>query len=225
MDLSWLWQGLLTSWIFWLLTIGAGFMVGYLKSRGATYLSPIIYGLLTVVLVTFLGIALNVRDKLVTEQKTVTTTENVQDKIRNWADNFRLKIQNIADNAAYFKYVVTMQGGNPITIVRMKERQNYVILRAMVKPSSKEQTMLSKLSKEQFDELFDYLNLEVARQGLSGSKVDRIHKEIILEKRIPITAGLTEDILIGGLTHIDASIIVLQATVTATLRRRGYLKD
>jgi hypothetical protein len=112
-----------------------------------------------------------------------------------------------------------MQSDNPITIVRMKEHQNYVVLRGGMKPTLKEQTMLSKLSQQQVDELFDYLGLEVARQGLSAAKVDRVKKEIYLEKRIPITAGLTEDVLIGGLGHIDASIVILKSVVTSTLRK------
>lgn len=197
----------------------------YLKAKASCFVSPLLYGLAGSVLMALLIVAINVQHNLIVEREAITTPNNVQERIRNWVDNFGLKTQNKLDNAAYFKYEVTMRGGNPITIIRMIDRQNYVILHGRLKPSTKEEAMLSKLSQKQFDDLFDRLTLEVARQGLSGVKIDRASKEIYLEKRIPITAGLTEDVLIMGLDHIDASMLILQSIITNTLRNVGYFRN
>jgi hypothetical protein len=216
--MDWLWQGLLSNLISALLIAGVGIVVSILKAKNVRFLPSLMYGLAASTLTGLLIVALNVQHKLVIEQKSMTTVENVQEKVRSSLENFRLTVRNDPDKSSYFKYVVTLKNNNKVSILRPKDKENYLVLKATLVPDTTTKNVLDKFSEIQHSELLIQLMAEASKRDVTIN-IEPNLEGIQLEKRIPITAELTEYVLIETIDYMDGTMVLLRNTIAHHLIR------
>ena len=220
MDWNWLWQGILSTWVYDLLVLATGGTMFVARMRGWKWASPALYGLSAATLMALTIYTISVHHAFAVEQAARTTTDNVQERVRSWLDNFGLTVQNIPAEGMLFSYNVTMRNGNQIQVARSKKLDRYVILTSGIQSSAQEKKMLSKLSKTESDHLEEDLIREAARAKTAFINLVSPYDNVILEKRVPITASLTEATLIETLDEMDSTLVVLKATTTMALANK-----
>lgn len=217
----WLLEGTVSSIVADIIIAGVGVMVGFLRAKNIRWVSPLIYGLLASTLTALLIMSLNVEHNFVIEQRSMTTTDNIQQRVRNWLDDFKSEVQSEPDKAVFFRYVVTMSDNNRISISRLKNAGNYLLLQAILAPNSTELNLLHQLNTVQQQELTAQIRIEIARQNISRAQEG---EKIYIEKRIPITAALSQNALIEGIDYMDSTMTIVQNTVTSALIRNNLVK-
>ena len=153
-------------------------------------------------------------------QQEVTTSANVQERVRGWLDNFKTDVKSAPDESVLFRYVVTKDGGTHISISRIKNYANYLMLQTQLTYSEDDQKLLSKLSKLQNDELLLQLVTDAGSQNVAFRKKGQ---SIYLEKLIPINS-LSEIKLLEGINSMDTTMVLQQITITTALLRANLIK-
>ena len=202
--MDWFWQALLMG----LLLFWVGMLI-FVKSKTVKIVG----------LVILIGITIFAFIKVISIQQQITTPQNLQKKVISWLNNFQLSSEDKTDDAAYFRYIIKMQSGSKINIVRLKNQKNYVLLQIVLEP---DENILKQLSRAQVEELFSQMKIEIARQKINFMVPDKKHKNIYLEKRIPIGAGLTEDVFISAIDEMDSTAAILRETFATVWRRHKF---
>lgn len=92
---DWLWQAIVANWIWELLVVATGVLIGWLRHRNVSWLPVVFYGfagsvLMSVLVFTFLERA------ILTRQQPETTPENVEKNVRVWSDAFQLGVTKLS---------------------------------------------------------------------------------------------------------------------------------
>jgi hypothetical protein len=145
------------------------------------------------------------------------TPENVETHIRSWLDTFELSAKKVQGPAFIFGYEVGPQS-LPVLVVREKRFERYITIQAVLRVSPEHQAMMTKLTKEQQDQLVGAIILETARAG-AGVVYDRKDNTIAVSKRVPITGGLTEYEFVSRLDAVKLATLVANETLVSKLDR------
>jgi hypothetical protein len=215
--MDWLWQGLATNWLSGLVVFLMGGATFWARVKSYRYLSPILYALAAMALTEVFIFAVNAQHSFVVEQSAKTTTDNVEHRVRDWLDAFRLKVQNSPAEAFIFQYTVTMGNGDLINVTRAKERPNYVIVHSRLQLNA--DGIKKKLSAAQTERLIQDMTNEAARAKINSAVVKTSLSEVYLEKRILITGALTEDVLINAIDEMDYAVTLLRGIANSELTR------
>jgi hypothetical protein len=194
-------------------------VVGYFKKQENKWVSPMLYGLGAVALVALILIEIDMRNQIITEQASRTTTENIQEKVRSCLETFNLNMQSEPVKEVYFRYIVIMPNKNKITIIRPKDRDKYLVFQALLIPDEQSIPLLKNLSKEQTRKLWMQMRMEALR------RVDTTYVDvntIYIEKLLPITTELNEHTIIETLNHMDASMAILQIIYNNMLQTNKF---
>ena len=209
MDFNWLWQGAIINLVIKILTsAGVGVLTFFLKIKRPNWSSPLIYSLVAFTLTWVCIVCIETSYKISLEKSSITTTENIQEKVRIWLEDFQIPNQNNLDNNAYFSYIVTFDNGNKMNIARLKTKDHYVVIAARIEL----EPLINKLPQIQREKLLFQIMSEVAKQRIAFST--KISGEIYLFKRIPIVAELTEDAFIGGIDDMDSAMLIVRMIST-----------
>jgi hypothetical protein len=124
--MDWLLQNLISNWIWAVIMASVGAIFAWLKHKDVRWLPVLSYGLGGCALAAVIIYTLTGRAILSTVQPQ-TTSENVENNIKKWADSLglgtaRMPPQSLPIGDVYFSYVVTLQSGNPLWVFRAKEK-------------------------------------------------------------------------------------------------------
>jgi hypothetical protein len=152
-----------------------------------------------------------------------TNPNTVESRVRSWLGSFRLNVQDAPSEDAYFRIIVSKENGNKITVARLKERDRYIVLQGTIAPSEQDRAVLGKLSHDEAEQLRDELVAEMARARISHTGILLPFGNVTLEKRIPITDELTEDVLIGQIDDLDSTLVLFRDITIMALRRNKLI--
>jgi hypothetical protein len=227
--MAWLWQGLVVALLAGTLMAMGRLMLTYLinkKSKWGTYLTYVLpalmYGVATTTLVTLLVLSFHIEQKLELQEKTVTTTENIQEKIRGWLENLHYNMQNEpVEGNLYFKYLITMENGNKINILRLKDKDHYITITARLLPTQEVKSLFDKLTKKQGKDLWTQVRIEASRRN-NATLINNADNSTYLQRNLPV-GGLTENTFSEAIDYMDGTMVILQETISMILRHDNLL--
>jgi len=225
MDFSWFWQGMLTNLFFYLLVAGVGILIGILKRKAPGWASPFMYGLVASTLAALLIVAINVQHKFVMEQKSVATTENVQEKVRQWLSTFGYGFKVVNDADYDFLLAVNTNNNRHVAVGRVKQYSQYITMQINLTIPTNIQQLLSKLSLDKQKQIRRDLRIEMYRLQPEHAELLAISEkteQILLsglsfEKRLPITNSLTESVFIKALVDMETARDLFQEILARDL--------
>ena len=223
--LAWLWQGIITNWMFWAIMGIAGLVGGFLKSRGGKWW-PIVYnGLLSAGLVGLIIFTGNLQIKLSMEEKAKTTISNIDNKTRSWLDKFQIVTQNQPGDDVYFRYIATMRNNLKVNICRLKKHDSALIFYASLVTDQKE---IDKFSQTEQYRIKQQIGIEMSKLRL-GFNIENLSK-VGIEKAVPITPNLTETEFMAEIQSMTAGLLIVQSIIEIdkeeriSLRKHGAIK-
>jgi hypothetical protein len=203
---NWFIRGLITNWVSALVIGAGGIIVAFLARNASLWATPALYGLGGSALLAVSIYAGKAIARLPAKRHLIDPN-NVEKEVRSWLDNFRVGVRNAPIPEAYFRFIATMDSGTKIIVGRLRtELSGYILLRAEVIPSPEERRMIAQLSGEEVMNILSEIKLELARARVGYSGLVIPVGTIALFKRIPLTAALTEDLLINRLEEMEATI-------------------
>jgi hypothetical protein len=171
------------------------------------------------------------------KQQPETTTENVENNVRKWADSLgvgvtKMSAQGLPIQNAYFSLVLTLQNGNPLWVYRTKEKPGYLQIMCPITLAPEHLAILDKLTKDQADVVTQEVLLELARSnfgyqmmtslgppagGSAKTPPTILQQTIILIKSVPIGNGLTEATFVQNTNEVDSAISLVRAATALAL--------
>lgn len=203
------------SYVIPLLLGGAMF---WIKLRQSRWSSPLLYGISVWVLTTMGIYTINAQHQFATEQTTRTTSDNVESRVRDWLNTFKLTARNSTTPPDLFRYTVWMPNGDAVDIVRTKDLPSYLVLGGHIVATPEDAAKVKTLTPYQRVRLFDALTLESAKAKVvfnNALTTDSLSMELI--KRVPITPALSESTLIGSLDEVDSAMMILRTTLAMSI--------
>jgi hypothetical protein len=143
-----------------------------------------------------------------------TNPENVESRVRSWLDAFRFNVHDDPSDDAYFRLIVNMENGNKITIGRFKGYDQFILLRAALVPDAQASAVLTKLPYDQAQELAEDIVTEMARAKMAFTNTAPPFSHMLLERRIPISDALTENVLLNQIDAMDYAMVLVRNTIT-----------
>ncbi len=205
------------------LSLGVGLTVAYFRGQAASWVGPLLYGLgaagLVLVVIAALA-AISSFSHLSRRVQPQVTTENVEDKIRDWLYTFGASVDKLAASeapGAIFAMRVKPAGAVfAIIVQRKQELPHYLFVAASIQLGPVEKELREKLNQQQITELTLELQQEMSRAKIgynplspSGSLLDGL----VLERRIPITDDLTEDAFMQRFTEVQHDLSIANSTL------------
>jgi hypothetical protein len=181
-----------------------GVIVTYLKHEGSGWVVPVLCGgaawLITFCLILAWRNMRNLPPKM-----ELTTSDNVERKIREWLDKFSLTVQAVRDEGCHFFFIVTTDGGKKISISRSSKHFNdYLLVKALWTASDEEKKLIDVLTGDEKIALRLAIQLELARSVI-GYSSENIY-EITMFKRVPISSSLGEAEILNAVWEIEAML-------------------
>lgn len=191
-------------------------MLAIYKAHGAAWADPFLYGLATFVLLVILGLVL----KLWRRIEPISTSKNIEGRIRTWVDAFGLGLRKLSSEEVgqdrLFGFVITLRNGVQIMVEQHMKLPHYLMLQTSVL-SAQMLEGLGKLSEEHVIKLAQDLRVEMARAGM-GYVIEEPLKSLTLRKRVSITTKLTEDIFVENLDAVEATFVLLRETIKQRIK-------
>ncbi|HWX17932.1 MAG TPA: DUF2299 family protein [Chthoniobacterales bacterium] len=153
------------------------------------------------------------------------TTENIESKVREWLDAFKMGTRLVPDNNAYFNFEVSPPAGvtSPgMNVARMYDHPHYLEFVARLSVSEDDKAFFSKLSESQKIEFVLELRSELAKAKILAI-VDASAGSLIITilHRTPITIGLTESAFLEQVEDVSFAQTTANDTIELGLIRRG----
>jgi len=183
--------------------------ITYLAKVGSQWTSPLLLGAMAAALSSLT--ALLIRRQLVLPTKSVTaSTHNIEGLSLAWLGNFRVGIKNEPTPEAFFRFVLTMDGGTQMLIGRPRnEFNNYLIIRHDVTPSETEQQTIASLPPGEGARLICSIRLELSRFRVGFTPIGVPLTQFGIFKRVPINEALTEHSLIAAVEDVEAAVLAV----------------
>ncbi|MFI5333513.1 MAG: DUF2299 family protein [Candidatus Babeliales bacterium] len=213
MDFSWLWQGILTNWIYWGIVAVVGLFGGLIRKKLPALWPMLFHGLLSSALAALIMICLITQHNLSIENQEKVTIENIQNKIRTWFDNAGYSTQPMPPNDKdYFQYrIVAPPNINmPIIVKRTKSRDHRLFFQITIVPSRDHKQIIDKLSNRDRDQLVRDEVVGMAQAGVYFEIMPSLEK-CLLEQYVPITSTLTEDEVLLTVQTMERATLVFNA--------------
>ena len=152
--------------------------------------------------------------------ETAVTPESVEGHIRTWLDHFGLSSRTDNSGAAqedYFRLVVTTRGNQTLMVVRSKEFDRYVVMNGTLRLATSSQELLGRVPAPRLVQLVRELRLELARAKLvstiNASVREPVNITVRIDKRLPITSDLTEDVFISGISELEWGLALAEEVI------------
>lgn len=216
---KWFWQGLLVNGVYALLILGGGAVMAILYSKLPEIYSMAAKGLVgsasvAVIIFCYLGI-LNRPKRLA-----VITPENAEENVKAWIEKFNLTHKRVEDASVLWAYLVTLNDGNSILVMRRKDRDKYVYFQGNVVFAPEHLLVYKTLSPVQSNRLAERLALQLAQTYMTFNLIGvDATPGFAISTRIPITAGMTEDEVMLKIDQTDAGMIIGKVVI------RQYLEE
>jgi hypothetical protein len=206
--MDWLWQGLFTNGVWWLLFIAGAAMVAIIRRKWPIIASSVMYGLgalacLSVVYFTFTGRSVF--------SAPPTSSSNIEAYLKKWITSSGLGVQQVPSPSPNFDfaYNVTTKMGNSILIFRdIKGKPEYLQLQISFMVSPEYQKTLAHLTPEQANNALQETMIEIFRRNaaftIEGKDQNHIEKITII--RGYEISGITESQLFYAMDDIEATM-------------------
>ncbi len=156
-------------------------------------------------------------------QNSRITPENIEPRITEWLDAFGLTRQKLSEPSCHFAYRIIAQTNVPLVILRTRDHDRYLTLIANVSFTPEEKTLFDNLEESKKEEFIREMRLEAAKAKIATS-LDRASYIWTIERRVPITANLTEADFIGNISEVNYSVLIMIDTIGTALRRRQQVR-
>jgi hypothetical protein len=150
-------------------------------------------------------------------QNSRITPENIEPRITEWLDAFGLTRQKLSEPSCYFAYKVVVQTNVPLVVLRAKNHDRYLTFVSNVGFADEEKTLFNNLSEPKKEEFIRGMRLEAAKAEI-GTSLDRSSYIWTIERRMPITANLTEADFIQNIDAVNYSVLIIIDTIGTLLR-------
>ena len=208
-------ENIVASILYALLILAGGTVLAVLKSIAPNLFSYVLWGLVGSAL-TAVIVAAWIIFKRIPKLPPETTPENIEANIRRWLDSFQLSVKKVDDENAIFTLVATTDSDMKIAITRLKAFDRYVLLQSAINIAPEDKVRFDALSLDERGRFAASLTVELARSGL-GFQMKLDQNIITLDRRVPITSGLTEVSFMEALDHLDRSKIGIHRTLILML--------
>ncbi|HEY6764222.1 MAG TPA: DUF2299 family protein [Candidatus Sulfotelmatobacter sp.] len=233
--MDWLVQSL-TSRVVWevILLIGGGSILGIVKAKWPRLAPYFLYGFagatcVAIILFTLTGHA------ILSKSQPETTTENIEENIRKWADEAGIGVTKVPAQDSYFGYVLRLNSGNPVSVYRPRQAPGFLQIQAGLALAPEHMAMLNKLSKPQADEAIEEITMELNRDrigyvmqtsgappGLTSPTTTSpsiFQQTILLTASIVISKDFTESAFLARMNEMDSEIGIVRGITDLTLKR------
>src|SRR5579863_145225 len=166
----WIWRGVFSSLLAALFWFGGAAVLAFVKRRWPKYGDLILYWLGSAVIIGVLWFEITGHPPLMAFPPR-TTTENVGENIKTWAENLGVPIaKQTAPTDVSFAYAVTSKDGLQIMVERLlNDKPNYVQFATGVTAPPEIQTLLSTLTEGQMQTLTDEIGAELDQERIAFS--------------------------------------------------------
>jgi hypothetical protein len=127
--------------------------------------------------------------------------------------------QRLSEPSCHFAYKVELQTNVPVLILRTRDHDHYLTLISNVGFTPEQKTLFDNLSEPDKQAFIREIRLEAAKAKIATS-LDRASYLWNIERRVPITAQLTEADLLDNLGEVNYSTLILIDTMAQALERR-----
>ena len=158
------------------------------------------------------------------ETEAQTTPQNVEARVREWLDSFKIGSQREDDPNAHF-VIIAAVNGQRIAVIRPRQNDRYLQLRGGVFVSEEHGAALAKLPKSAAESVTRELVVEMARFKIAFTAIGMPVREINLFRVVPIYAGLTEGEFIKALDEVDSAALLVKASFVQSLERQIRLQS
>jgi hypothetical protein len=227
--LSGLVQGILGTLIYELLLAAAiAGLVAWLRSKQSTWAAPTLYGLAAFTAVLVILVTLTGRP-LLSKQPEEVTGENIETKLKTWAENLSLPFAKGAVPDSYFSLSLSTHSGTPIVIARMlKDKPAYLQFVSTISFAPEHQAIMATLTKDQADTVMQEINLELAK-GRVASTIANMgipqtgtngagQTVVVLQKGVAI-AGLNEANFADRVDDMEFTVSLVRSATQLAIRR------
>jgi hypothetical protein len=218
MDANSFLEAIAASWVYDLLALGTGVLVAILRAKYPRWGNIALYGLAGVALTMVITFTFTGRG-LMSREQPQTTPENVKANIKAWCDYWGFGIQPLPDiPAMHFAMSVHLpRSQRDVLISRPKDHDHYLQFESNVVLEKEWNPITSKLSKNQAIRAKDEVLLELATAKIGFQLAyfnigNQQSPAVLLQKLVPITGNLTQDVFIEDINEVDnASVLTLSA--------------
>jgi len=159
------------------------------------------------------------------ENEKKVSTENIEQKIRQWTDSFGLSRSIHTDDRFYFVIMVTLKPQQlPIMIRRHKDHPSYLELRSSLRTTDDQRELFDKMQKESQQSIRQTIDRECARSRIDYHSNEKL-EFICIHKQIPITPDLTEAHFINNLNEMRFDVAVVGHTINGLFKPKPHGND
>ena len=189
-----------------------GIAIGWLRKRKWEGVAPVLSGLAAFALVgiiLFLLGGIQIHQSLEAERKTTEQLneplqpDHIKDTLKGWLSSFGFGSMEIQDPAAEFVLNSNLPSGLRVNAWKSKQWPNYIIISANVIVADEHRKLLMQLSPKQQRQTLRDLQMVIDQSNLQSGSISL--GEIKLQKRLPITNSLTEDVFIRTVTAMEGN--------------------
>ncbi len=145
------------------------------------------------------------------------TIKNVEQKVRQWIDAFKLRHRILTDDKSYFALAAEPHPNIPVEVKRLRHRPTYLELKSRIYTSNEQRILFGEMDEEMRRSVLRRIQLECARSKIR-SHWDKELKFVCIHKDILITPDLTEVRFIDSLNDVGFGALVVFNTIAGIIR-------
>jgi hypothetical protein len=223
MDLSWLWQNLLTNVVWVVLSLAGATVLGILRAKKPAAAAPILYGVgglacLFVIFFTATGHSVF--------SPTPTSQANIEENVKKWVSNFGYGSQSVPPPTpdCDFAYQITPTVGVPIEVFRdKKSRPSYLQIETLIAVSPEHEAILSRITPAQALGVIEETEAEILRRrmafAMSGQNANHV-QSITIIKSLPVE-GLSQTGFGDGFDDVETAASLTRNLFLISLQKYG----
>ena len=191
--------------IFIALVLGV-FVTWLVKIRSA-WGTPLLLGLAAATMAALFAVLAKAGMRL-PPKRLIPNSQNIEECIRTWLNNFNYGIKNTPDGNAHFCLLVTADSDTKMVIGRLKAEKDseYVYIKAIIGPTGEELGNLNRLTEQEKAKLFVSIKLELSRRRIGYRGLIFPPNDFFIFKRVPISSSLTEHEFLSSVDEIEAAV-------------------
>ena len=216
--MDWLWQNLLSSGVWevgrYLVLAAVSALVVWLRTRGSRWVSPLLYGLATFVMLVILLLGLQISRYISVQSESMVDRRNIEPVVKGWlASSGFGYVENSGLSSPQFALDTLLLNGSHMTVERLKPNQQYLVIRASVVVDGNASERIKRFPKIQVARLNRMISIELARANQLFNQVDLPNQPVSFEKHLAITSTLTQQNLVRAMGEVNSAQIVVAYTI------------
>ena len=210
-------EGLVGDWLWRILGSGVAVMIGYLRLKQSRWISPIMYGLGGLALITLIQLGVTAQARL---NEPTVTADSIQDTIRDWSLSFGYGVRQIESTDTHFVFDITTVNGIPFQAFRQHNQpfDELLTIQATIEFSDEESMILSRQPVNVINALIRELRIEMTRKDISYSNITNPLRRFTLTRSIPITNTLNQFQYLEAVQSVTNSIILARQVINLRVR-------